>query len=85
MAASTAFSHLEYLKLKNCGLGNTGLTAILSSYGFRRLKVLIVSKNQITKVEAPDESTYSKAALKREVMELSLLDLRENQITTQIK
>lgn len=30
-ASSTAYQHLEFLKLKNCGIGNLGLTALLGS------------------------------------------------------
>jgi hypothetical protein len=84
LAESTAFKYLEFLKLKNCGIGNLGLTGILGSSGFRRLKILIVSKNAINKLILPDEAA-SKAVGRRELMDLSLLDLRENQLTGTIK
>lgn len=71
-AESTCFSYLEFLKLKNCGIGNTGLTALLGSYGLRRLKVLILSKNLISKIITPEDDlkTSTKVAKRRDFMDL---------------
>lgn len=53
LAQSTTFVHLEYLKLKNCQIGNEGFTAVVGAKGFRRVKVLIVNKNKISKLVFP--------------------------------
>ena len=84
LANSSAFKYLEFLKLKNCGVSNQGFTELLGSRHLRRLKVLILSKNQITKLVFPyeDLKTANKVQLKREVMELSILDIRNNQISS---
>jgi Leucine Rich repeat len=74
--------HLEYLKLKHCGIGNAGFTAIVGSKYLRKLKVLILSKNLITKLVFPfeDFKMASKLQIKREIMDLQILDLRGNQL-----
>jgi hypothetical protein len=48
------------------------------------VKVLIVNKNQISKVVLPfdDLKQASQLQLRREIMELQILDLRENQIAS---
>jgi hypothetical protein len=83
LANSSTFKYLEFLKLKNCGVQNAGFTTILASKYLRRLKVLILSKNQITKLIFPfdDLKTATKVQLRRETMEPAVLDLRHNQIT----
>jgi len=65
LANSPAFKYLEYLKLKNCGITNSGFTAIVGSRHLRRLKVLIISKNQLTKLVFPidDFKSANKAQL----------------------
>ena len=86
-ASSTAYQHLEFLKLKNCGIGNLGLTALLGSSGLRRLKVLILSKNQLTKLIMPEDDLKgtTQASKKREFMDLQVLDVRENLLGTHFK
>ena len=83
LANSSAFKYLEFLKLKSCGVSNNGFKAILASRFLRRLKVLILSKNDITKLIFPcdDLKTATKTQQKREFMELVLLDLRNNHIS----
>ena len=62
IAKSSAFKYLEFLKLKNCGIENQGFTDIIGSKHLRRLKVLILSKNRISKLIFPfdDMRTASK-------------------------
>lgn len=75
---------MEFLKLKHCSIGNQGFTELLSSKHLRRLKILLLSKNLISKMTLPfdDLRSATKLQLNRELMNLDLLDLRENQITT---
>lgn len=84
LAASSALKHLEYLKLKNCSIANEGLASIFSSRYLRRLKVLIVCKNLITKLVLPnayEKHAGGKVKVQRDLMELSLLDVRSNKIS----
>ncbi len=53
LADSSAFKYLEFLKLKNCGIGNQGFADLVASTNLRRLKVLILSKNSISKLTFP--------------------------------
>lgn len=84
LANSPGFKYLEFLKLKSCGVHNAGFTALVSSHHLRRLKVLILAKNEITKLIFPcdDLKTASKVQAKRDFMELMVLDIRNNQISS---
>jgi hypothetical protein len=55
--------------------------------GLRRLKVLILSKNQLTKLVMPEDDLKgaTQATKKREYMDLQVLDVRENQLGTHFK
>ncbi len=53
IADSSAFKYLEFLKLKNCGIGNQGFADLVASTNLRRLRVLILSKNSISKLTFP--------------------------------
>lgn len=82
LANSSALKYLEFLKLKSCGVSNAGFTALFSSRYLRRLKVLILNKNEITKLVFPcdDLKTATKVQAKRDFMELLVLDIRNNQV-----
>lgn len=87
LARSTALRYLEFLKLKHCALGNQAFTELVGSTNLRRLKVLILSKNKLTKLVFPfdDLKTASQLQLRREIMDLAVLDLRGNHLTGTIK
>ena len=53
IACSSAFKHIEFLKLKNCGISNIGFTTLVSSKNLKGLKVLILAKNKISKLGLP--------------------------------
>jgi hypothetical protein len=53
----------------------------LASPNLRNLEVLVVSKNQIANLESFQDVKFSKAQTQREVMQLQILDIRENQIS----
>jgi Ran GTPase-activating protein (RanGAP) involved in mRNA processing and transport len=74
---------LEFLKLRNCGISNVGFTSIVASRYLKRLKVLILSKNNISKLILPyeDLKDATKLQQRRELMSLEVLDLRDNFIT----
>ena len=84
LAESSAFRYLEYLKAKNCQIGNQGFADLVASPNLRRLKVLILAKNSISKLVFPfdDLRLATPVQRTREVMSLDLLDLRENQLTS---
>ena len=60
LASSSAFKFLEFLKLKNCEIGNAGFTSLVSSKYLKRVKVLILSKNNINTLIFPSEKQFSK-------------------------
>jgi Leucine-rich repeat (LRR) protein len=65
--------------MKNCGI--TNISPILTSSNLRNLEVLILSKNQIANIETFQDVKFSKAQTQREVMQLQILDIRENQLS----
>lgn len=82
LAESDYFKQLEFLKLRNCSISNSGAKSLFESKGLKSLKILILSKNKISQVEGPyqDLKKVESPLVKREIMNLKLLDLRENDI-----
>ena len=72
------FKNLEYLKLRNCGIDDEIFTKLCKSNNFRRLEILILSKNLISNIPLIKDDSNG-FDLKRR-MKLKLLDLRENKL-----
>ena len=53
IAESDCFTHLEYLKLRNCKISNEGMKYLFESRWLKRVKILVVSKNYVSVLEGP--------------------------------
>ena len=83
LASSPNLKSLEFLKLKHCSITNTGFTALFQSKNLRRVKVLILTKNLITKMILPDiEESKGQVKVRREMMQPMVIDIRGNKINS---
>jgi hypothetical protein len=83
LASSPNLKSLEFLKLKHCSITNTGFTALFGSKNLRRVKVLILTKNLITKMILPEiEESKGQVKVRREMMQPMVIDIRGNKINS---
>lgn len=73
---------LKYLNLRRCKFGNDGFNELLASKNLRSLEVLVVRDNKIKQVVGPfkDLEEASEKQLKKGLMKLQLLDIRQNKL-----
>lgn len=84
---SSYLKDLKFLNLRGCKFGNIGLQEVLSSKNLRSLEVLIVRDNKVTEIEGPfgDLEDASEKQIKKDLMQLQILDIRNNKLLTLIQ
>ena len=84
LSQSSYLKDLQYLNLRGCKITDTGFSELLQSKSMRSLAVLIVRDNKIKQIQGPfsDLEEATEKQLRKGVMNLHLLDIRGNKLTT---
>ncbi|CDW91018.1 UNKNOWN [Stylonychia lemnae] len=83
LSQSSYLKDLRYLNLRDCKICQKGFDDIIQSQQLRSLECLIMRKNRVRNIEGPygDLEDIDEKNIKKGVIQLKLLDLRENKLT----